>query len=257
MTMKVVDKLSHGTCTIRLCVEGPGPATVVMLATQDSSVPSIGDFMHINYRAAAVALAALLGTGAASAAVYQYQFQTYYDGSTLTPFDTNVYPSVVAGLTLTDISGGVEISLKFKDTDLPNASSSSKMTLDRLWLGGSKSGTVTRNSGDSFSSRYYSLGTLTPELNYRNWVIDYSSAFSEGETSKLTIKGAGITASSLLANNKAPIIEIDNVGGTFGKWTSKSLRFIGNVAPIPEPSTYALMGLGLVGVVLVARRRTV
>jgi PEP-CTERM motif len=204
-------------------------------------------------RPVALAAVALMTVSAAHAATYQYQFQKYYDGSTLTPFDTKVYPSVVAGLTLTDISGGVEISLKFKDTDLPNASSSSKMALDRLWLGGSKTGTATKLSGDSFTAKYYGGGTYTPDLDNRNWLVDYSTAFNEGETSKLTIKGTGITAASLLT--KAPIIEIDNVGGTFGKWTSKSLRFVGNVAPIPEPSTYALMGLGLVGVVLAARRR--
>lgn len=204
-------------------------------------------------RPVALAAVALMTVSAAHAATYQYQFQKYYDGSTLTPFDTKVYPSVVAGLTLTDISGGVEISLKFKDTDLPNASSSSKMALDRLWLGGSKTGSATKLSGDSFTAKYYGSGTYTPEYDNRNWLVDYSTAFNEGETSKLTIKGTGITAASLLT--KAPIIEIDNVGGTFGKWTSKSLRFVGNVAPIPEPSTYALMGLGLVGVVLAARRR--
>ena len=204
-------------------------------------------------RPVALAAVALMTVSAAHAATYQYQFQKYYDGSTLTPFDTKVYPSVVAGLTLTDISGGVEISLKFKDTDLPNASSSSKMALDRLWLGGSNKGTATKLSGDSFTAKYYGSGTYTPDLDNRNWLVDYSTAFNEGETSKLTIKGTGITAASLLT--KAPIIEIDNVGGTFGKWTSKSLRFVGNVAPIPEPSTYALMGLGLVGVVLAARRR--
>lgn len=206
-------------------------------------------------RPVALAAVALMTVSAAHAATYQYQFQKYYDGSTLTPFDTKVYPSVVAGLTVSDISGGVEISLKFKDTNLPDASSSSKLALDRLWLGGSNNGTATRLSGDSFTAKYYGSGTFTPEFDNRNWLIDYSTAFNEGETSKLTIKGTGITAASLLASNKAPILEIDNVGGTFGKWTSKSLRFVGNVAPIPEPSTYALMGLGLVGVVLAARRR--
>jgi len=209
--------------------------------------------MHIKFRAAAVALAALLGTGAASAAVYQYQFQTYYDGSTYTKYDTNTFNSVVAGLTLTDIAGGVQLNLKFKDTNLPDLSSKSKLTLDHLWLAGSNNGTLTKVSGDSGKYSFYSKGTTLPEGQKLNWDIDYSTAFNEGETSVLKIMGTGITAASLLT--KAPQIEIDNVGGTFGKWTGKSLRFIGNVAPIPEPSTYALMGLGLVGVVLAARRR--
>jgi len=36
-------------------------------------------------------------------------------------------------------------------------------------------------------------------------------------------------------------------------WQSGSLTF--EVSPIPEPSTYGLMGLGLLGVAAAARRR--
>jgi hypothetical protein len=206
-------------------------------------------------RPVALAAVALAAASAANAAVFQYQFKTYYDGSTSASTDTKLFSSVVAGLTISDIAGGAQISLKFKDTSLPDVSSSKKLTLDHLWLAGSNKGTLTKVSGDGGYYSFYSSGKTLPEGQKLNWDIDYSSAFNEGETSVLQIKGAGITAASLLT--KAPQIEIDNVGGTFGKYTSKSLRFIGTVAPIPEPSTYALMGLGLVGVALAARRKAV
>ncbi len=203
----------------------------------------------------ALALATSIAASTASAAVFQYQFKQYYDGSTINPLDTQVFSSVVAGMTVSDISGGASVSLHFKDTLLPAASSTNKLGLDRLWLAG-PTGTVAKTSGDSFtSSNYGFLGTGIPDniFERRSTLIDYNTSFNEGETSTLTIKGNGVTATSLLS--KAPVIEIDNVGGNLGKWTGKSVRFIGTLAPIPEPSTYALMGLGLFGVVLAARKR--
>jgi PEP-CTERM motif len=199
--------------------------------------------------AVVVAVSAIAST--AQAAVYQYQFQNYYDPTTSAVTDTKAFGSIVAGLTLTDVTGGVQLTLKFKDTSL----SGNNMYLDEFWLGGDKSGSLTRVSGDGGTYRYFSNGFTTPERQRLNWDIDFADgAFKEGETTTLKITGNGITALSLL--QKAPQIEIANASQFGGRWgLNKTVRFIGTLAPIPEPSTYALMGLGLVGVALVARKR--
>lgn len=199
--------------------------------------------------AVVVAVSAIAST--AQAAVYQYQFQNYYDPATHALTDTKSFGAVVAGLKVEDVTGGVQLTLKFKDTSL----SGNNMYLDELWLGGNKSGSLTRISGDGGTYRYFSHGFTTPERDRLNWDIDFTDgAFKVGETTTLKITGNGITAASLLT--KAPQIEIMNASQFGGRWgLNKSVRFIGNVAAIPEPSTYALMGLGLVGVALAARKR--
>lgn len=201
--------------------------------------------------AVVVAVSAIAST--AQAAVYQYQFQDYYDPTTSALTDTKNFGAVVAGLTIADLAGGngVQLTLKFKETSL----SGNNMYLDEFWLGGNKSGSLTRVSGDGGTYRYFSNGFTTPERQRLNWDIDFTDgAFKEGDTTTLKITGNGITAASLLA--KAPQIEIANASQFGGRWgLNKTVRFIGTLAPIPEPSTYALMGLGLVGVALAARKR--
>ncbi len=114
-------------------------------------------------RSASLAAAALAVASTASAAVFQYQFKTYYDGSTIASTDTKVFSSVVAGLTVSDISGGASLSLHFKDTALPDASSTSKMQLDHLWLSGTTKGTVARQSGTGGAYGFSSKGFSLPE----------------------------------------------------------------------------------------------
>jgi hypothetical protein len=92
-----------------------------------------------------------------------------------------------------------------------------------------------------------------------------ASTFTTGST---VASGSGVTASSttgtlgLLASNFR--LADDFIVKAGGADKAASFQFIatlvkevkiGTVASVPEPSTYALMGLGLVGISLVARRR--
>jgi PEP-CTERM motif len=206
-------------------------------------------------RSAAFVAAALVSAVSANAAVYQTEFKTFYDPSTwYNPTDKAVFDTSVASLKVEDIAGGAKLTLSFIDTNFP--STSKGLYIDQLMLSGTQSATISKVSGDTFSGKQYRSGFYTPELDRRNWDVNYTDgAFKEGETSSFTIKGNGVTAASLLA--AAPVLELANVGAPYNApfGLNKTVRFIGSAVLLPEPSTYALMGLGLVGIAFVARKR--
>ena len=207
-------------------------------------------------RAALLALATLSAASTASAEAYRYEFKTFYDTSTVLNWkDTKDWDKSVATLEISDISGGVKFTLHYNETDFPGASfPAGAPFVDELWLGGGK-GTLKRSSGPELSIfAGYSPAGFWEEGNKYNWDIQFkANSFSEGNKSTFTILGTGLTANSFIG--VTPMLELENVGrpygGLFG-WTP--VHFIGSPVAIPEPSTYALMGLGLVGIGLAARR---
>jgi PEP-CTERM motif len=52
------------------------------------------------------------------------------------------------------------------------------------------------------------------------------------------------------------VTALDAVNNSIGGWGKVASNIVFEVQEVPEPSTYALMGLGLVGISLVARRRS-
>jgi len=206
-------------------------------------------------RSALFVAAAMASAVSANAAIYQTEFKTFYDPTTwYHPTDTQVFGESVASLKVEDIAGGAKLTLTFLDSSFP--STSKGLYIDQLMLSGSDRASISKVSGDSFSGRQYRRGFYTTERDRRNWDVNYKDgAFREGETSTFTIKGNGVTADSLLA--AAPILELANVGAPYNApfGLNKTVRFIGSAIVVPEPSTYALMALGLVGVAFAAKKR--
>jgi len=68
-----------------------------------------------------------------------------------------------------------------------------------------------------------------------------------------------VTAKAFANGGSTPMINLSNVGSPYTGLLglNKSVHFIGslNTTPLPEPGTVVLMGLGMLGVAAVARRR--
>lgn len=219
--------------------------------------------------AVATGLAAMAIASAANAAVvqqssYTFDFKTFYDTSTIAnPFDTKTLSYSVASMTITDIKvnnvvTGVEISLKQNGTAFP-AKTTAGTYVDGLWLNGDW-GTVAAKSGTAASggATFLSLPSIFKDGGYiYNGSIGFAgSGITEGSTSVFTIKASGVSAYDFAKSSNVPMIELANVGGVYNTFLSGGkVSFVGTIAPqIPEPGTYVLMGLGLVGVALVSRR---
>jgi hypothetical protein len=209
--------------------------------------------------AMAAGIAALsLASSASWANSYQYDFKTFFDTSTvLDVLDTKTLGYSVATLTISDIAGGVQLSINQPVNAFPAKTGGTY--IEALWLSGPK-GTLKSVSGASLtSSAGYQTFPLIKDAGYTyNWNVDFATkSLAEGGTSTFTILGSGVTASAFAKAGTVPMIDLANVASPYTGFLglTSSVHFIGKVAAIPEPSTYALMGFGLVAMAGVARRR--
>ena len=91
-------------------------------------------------------------------------------------------------------------------------------------------------------------------VNAQGFAIAQVTANTQLNNLEITSAGAQffIDALGLLSTGQDALNAVNN---SLGKWGSVNSTLTFEVQEVPEPSTYALMGLGLVGISLVARRR--
>jgi hypothetical protein len=219
--------------------------------------------IKLNRLAAAAGLAVLsLASSATWAASYTYEFNTFFNTATKDATDTKTESFSVASLNISDIAGGVQITLKENNNTFAQKNATGTI-LDALWLGGPK-GTLANISGDKVTSSSFSTSSpAKKDAGYTYpWSISFSSflvggGLNEGDTSVFKITGTGVTAAAFAKAAYVPMIDLTNVGSPYNTsflgLGGGNVHFIGRL--VPEPSTYALMVLGLVGVAAAARRR--
>jgi hypothetical protein len=214
-----------------------------------------------SFRMMAVAAVAMGVASGAFAATATVEFKTFYDPSTvLNAKDTKTLSYSVASLKLVDnVGGGVTGTLTYNDTLFPAGSKG--LSIDELWIASSIKGSAASKSGSALSGTYYKNGFYEEGGKY-NYDINFKAgSFKEGSTSQFTISGAtvGSMSSGLTINpatSKGIMLEVTGAGKPYANLFNPTgnVHFIG-VITIPEPSTYALMGLGLVGVIAASRKR--
>jgi hypothetical protein len=187
-----------------------------------------------------------------------YEFKTFFDTSTPDALDTKTLNYSVATLKMTDLAGGNGIELTLTQNNHAFASKGGNF-IDALYLAGPV-GSFKLNSKDQMLSPfggYSSHGFKVDNYTYQ-WDIDFFvGSFSEGETAKLTILGNGLNVAKFGAT---PMLNLDNAGKPYATGflgLSDNVHFVGTLAtaPVPEASSYAMLGLGLIGLGFFARRR--
>jgi hypothetical protein len=215
--------------------------------------------MTHHFRLLAVSLAAAFAVSGAQAATVEVDFNTFYDTSTFfNRHDTETLGYTVAHLKITDLDsgGGVAGTLSFFDTAFPE--SSKGLSVDELWIEGSAKGAF---SSPVAKATYYKRG-FSKEGERFNYDIDFKSGFDEKKQANFTILGSGVNVASFLTADgkslKGVMLEINGVGKPYSGFLglNHNVHFTGEITTVPEPMTFALMGLGLVGIAGVARRRT-
>lgn len=113
-----------------------------------------------------------------------------------------------------------------------------------------------------------SIDPLTPDYDFRNITqvtLGFDSAGQPGNAAYKEIylngvlfdtlfSSGGVDASALFSEKSVQIVEIISV--TNSTYQSTTNSFTQEVTAIPEPGTYAMIGFGLLGLVLSTKRRS-